>query len=195
MGNVGSVFNMLKKIGGNPFFAQTPEDIKGADKLILPGVGYFDTGMTKLEKSGLAEAIRDHALTQGKPVLGICLGMQMLGRKSEEGTLPGLCLIEFDNIRFQIPAEKGLKIPHMGWNRVAVKADTPLTTGLSDKERYYFVHSYHAVCDDPANTLMTSEYGYEFTAAVHSGSVYGVQFHPEKSHEFGMRVLKNFMEC
>ena len=195
MGNVGSIQNMLRKIGVRDVkISRNAEEIAAADKLILPGVGAFDAGMERLSDYGLVEQIRTHALTQGKPLLGICLGMQLLGRSSEEGTLPGLGLIPFHCKRFALPPHSGLKIPHMGWDRTKVAAQTPLIAHLTERERYYFVHSYHAVCDDPANILMTCEYGYEFPAAVHQGAVYGVQFHPEKSHLYGMKLLKNFAE-
>lgn len=195
MGNVGSIQNMLKKIGVQEVkISRDPEDIRRADKLILPGVGAFDAGMERLREFGLPDQIREHALEQGKPLLGICLGMQLLGRSSEEGTLPGLGLLPFSCKRFVLPPEGGLKIPHMGWDRTYVRAQTPLTEGLEPRERYYYVHSYHAVCEDPANVLMECEYGYRFSSAVYGGRIYGVQFHPEKSHLYGMKLLKNFAE-
>lgn len=195
MGNVGSIQNMLKKIGVQEVkISRDPEDIRRADKLILPGVGAFDAGMERLREFGLADQIREYVLEQGKPLLGICLGMQLLGRSSEEGTLPGLGLLPFSCERFDLPAEGGLKIPHMGWDRTYVRAQTPLTEELEPRERYYYVHSYHAVCEDPANVLMECEYGYRFPSAVYGGRIYGVQFHPEKSHLYGMKLLKNFAE-
>lgn len=193
MGNVGSIVNMLKKIGAPCLRSADLTELKSADKWILPGVGAFDAGMARLRALGLEAAIHDH-VKAGKVLLGICLGMQMLGRKSEEGVTPGLCLLPFDTIAFRIPPEKNLKVPHMGWNRVTVAKETPLTVGLSQKERYYFVHSFHAKCDDEANILMTCEYGITFTCAVVGGNVYGTQFHPEKSHDYGLRLLKNFAE-
>lgn len=163
------------------------------DKLILPGVGSFDTGMKKLEEKKLKEAIRAFALDERKPVLGICLGMQLLGRKSEEGKEAGLSLIPFESKRFRLDHNPGLKIPHMGWNIVKIeKTGDPLADTLDGIQRYYFVHSYHAVCDDFEQVLMSCEYGYSFTAAVKHNNIYGVQFHPEKSHKFGMALLVNF---
>lgn len=150
--------------------------------------------MERLREFGLPDLIREHALERGKPLLGICLGMQLLGQNSQEGTLPGLGLLPFSCKRFDFPPETALKIPHMGWDRTYVRIQTPLTEGLEPRERYYYVHSYHAACEDPALVLMECEYGYRFPSAVYGGSVYGVQFHPEKSHLYGMKLLKNFAE-
>ena len=195
MGNTGSIINMLHRIGAEAEVAERPEDLALADKIILPGVGTFDTGMGNLEEIGFAGAIRDAVLGKGKPILGICLGMQLLGNRSEEGKKEGLGLIDFDNVRFSFAAETGLKIPHMGWDIVDIRKQVPLVEGVSERPRYYFVHSYHAVCRDPADVLMSCSYGYEFTAAVNRGKVYGTQFHPEKSHRFGKKIMENFARC
>ena len=193
VGNVCSIINMLKKIGINSILTNDIEKIKQMDKLILPGVGAFDVGMQRLKESGLADAIKKHAVEEQKPLLGICLGMQLLGRKSEEGKGDGLALIPFDNKRFIFKNHEHLKIPHMGWNiTIATKQDDPLVAGLSSTQRYYFVHSYHAVCDSEENVLMRCDYGYSFVSAVKKDNIYGVQFHPEKSHKFGMALLENF---
>lgn len=193
MGNVGSILNMFRKIGVPSVLSHDIEQLENADKLILPGVGTFDMGMQKLNENGLADAIIKHAIDNQKPLLGICLGMQMLGRKSEEGKASGLGLIPFDNKRFVFEANTHLKIPHMGWDiTVTRNEDDPLVEGLSKVQRYYFVHSYHAVCDSEDNVLMRCEYGYSFAAAVKKSNIYGVQFHPEKSHKFGMALLENF---
>ena len=192
MGNVSSIVNMLKKIGFKATLAGDADAIRSADKIILPGVGSFDAGMKKLHDSGMVEAIQHHALDEGKPLLGICLGMQMLGRSSEEGKSDGLSLIPFDNKRFTLPGSP-LKIPHMGWDiTTTVLEDDPMVENLEINQRYYFVHSYHAVCDKEENVLMICDYGYPFTAAVKNQKIYGVQFHPEKSHRFGMALLENF---
>ncbi len=193
IGNVGSIINMFKKIGIPSVLSNDIDQIKKADKLILPGVGSFDIGMQKLNESGLLDAIKKHAVEDQKPLLGICLGMQMLGRKSEEGKEAGLGFIPFDNKRFVFGSDTDLKIPHMGWNiTVGIKEKDPLLEGLITEQRYYFVHSYHAVCDNEDNVLMRTEYGYSFASAVRKGNIYGVQFHPEKSHKFGMALLENF---
>ena len=195
MGNVGSIINMLKKIGEKAIVSNDKDTIEKANKIILPGVGAFDMGMKQLEELGLTEIIKNHAIKNAKPLLGICLGMQLLGRKSEEGVLPGLGLIPFDNVRLSFNDSLGLKIPHMGWDRaVFVENDVPLLNGLESPQRYYFVHSYLAVCDLQENSIMECDYGYKFTVAVQKANIYGVQFHPEKSHSFGMEILKNFVE-
>jgi len=193
LGNLGSISNMLKVIGEKSLITSVKEEIQKADGIILPGVGAFDAGMQQLMDSGLVDVIKEYAAS-GKPVLGICLGMQMLGRGSEEGTLKGLELISFECRRFTFDDELDLKIPHMGWDVVDIKRNHPLVDGLQGIQRYYFVHSYHAVCDNKENVLMTCDYGYEFAAAVVRDNVMGCQFHPEKSHDFGMALLTNFAQ-
>ncbi len=198
LGNLGSIKNMLKVIGERSVITADKEEIHNADHIILPGVGAFDAGMSKLNESGLSEVIKAEA-NNGKPILGICLGMQLLGRKSEEGKLGGLRLIPFESRRFNFSSVSDesikplLKIPHMGWDVVEFNHGSSLTNGIKGQQRYYFVHSYHAVCDSSENTLMTCDYGYKFAASVHKDNVYGVQFHPEKSHDFGMRIFENFV--
>jgi len=196
MGNVCSIQNMLKKAGEKTVISRNPDIIVNADKLILPGVGSYDMGMKQLEKYDLINQIRIHAVEKKKPMLGICLGMQLLGRKSEEGIEQGLGLIPFDTVKFRFDNEQAekadLKIPHMGWDYTRNEFHDVLTDNLDEKQRYYFVHSYHAVCDSSEYSLMTCEYGYTFTAAVKKEQIYGVQFHPEKSHIFGMKLLQNF---
>ncbi len=193
IGNLGSIRNMLKKAGTESEIVETPEALSACDKLILPGVGAFDSGMELLEKSGMRPAL-DEAVQSGKPLLGICLGMQMLGQCSEEGKRKGLGYVPFQNIRFRLDSAV-LKIPHMGWNYVTVADETdPLVKGFAEKQRYYFVHSYHAKCEDERDALLLCDYGYPFAAAVRHGHVWGTQFHPEKSHRFGMSLLKNFAE-
>lgn len=191
LGNLGSISNMLKVIGVKSIITSNAHEIVSADKIILPGVGAFDAGMENLKEKGLNNIIKDEAFN-GKPILGICLGMQLLGRKSEEGVEDGLGLIPFDNVRFKFEPEYNLKIPHMGWDVVDYKKDVPLLDGIFGKQRYYFVHSYHAVCDKEENVMMECDYGYKFAAAVCQKNIYGVQFHPEKSHDFGMKILENF---
>lgn len=194
IGNVSSIVNMLKKIGIPASLVSNADEISNVDKIILPGVGSFDAGMRKLKTNGLVDAIKKHAIIDEKPLLGICLGMQMLGRSSEEGTDEGLNLIPFENKRFKFNNSiNNLKIPHMGWDLIEVKLkEDLLLQGLGPLQRYYFVHSFHAVCDFEENILMTCDYGYQFAAAVKNKNIYGVQFHPEKSHKFGMALLDNF---
>ena len=195
LGNVYSILNMLNKIGAkDSVLAYSPEEIEQADKIILPGVGAFDTGMELLKNSGLLSAINKHVLEEKKPLLGICLGMQMLGNSSEEGTSLGLGYINFVNKRFSFENQI-LKVPHMGWDYVTVeKKENPLVYNNITPARYYFVHSYHAICENPDNVLMSCNYGYLFAAAVSHENIYGVQFHPEKSHKYGMQLLSNFVK-
>lgn len=193
LGNLGSISNMLKAIGEKSLISSNRDDIEKADGIILPGVGAFDAGMTKLKEMELIDVIKEQALDKKKPILGICLGMQLLGRRSEEGNSEGLNLIPFDNIRFRL-ADTNLKVPHMGWDIVEFKQQNLLTDSLKGGQRYYFVHSYHAECDFAENILMTCDYGYEFAAAVVKDNIMGVQFHPEKSHDFGMALLKNYVK-
>lgn len=192
LGNLLSIQNMLKHIEVESIITASADEIRSAEKMILPGVGKFDEGMINLNKTGLSEIIKDE-VNAGKPLLGICLGMQLLGNRSEEGELEGLGLINFHTVKFNFGVVEGnYKVPHMGWERVTFISDCPLTEGLDEKQRYYFVHSYHAVCDDPGTMMIKCSYGYEFAAGVRNKNIYGTQFHPEKSHKYGMKLLDNF---
>lgn len=193
MGNLGSMLNMFKHIGVKATIESDPSLILQSEKLILPGVGAFDAAMTCINSvSGLREVLDHKALIERTPILGVCLGMQLLTRSSEEGKLPGLGWIPGVTSRF--PKQEGLKVPHMGWNVVLPNAPSQLTKKLDDEPHYYFVHSYCVHVDDPAHSLMKTHYGIDFDSAIGHDNIYGVQFHPEKSHRFGMQILKNFAE-
>ena len=192
MGNVGSMLNMLKRIGVAARISSKADDVRSSAKLILPGVGAFDTGMENLNNSGLREVIEEKVLAEKTPLLGVCIGMQLLTRGSEEGKLPGLGWIDAKTVRFHFESQNGLKIPHMGWNTVTPSDSAVLFRGFAEPPRCYFVHSYHVVCDDPADIGATVHHGYDITAAIQRGHILGAQFHPEKSHTYGMRLLKNF---
>lgn len=193
LGNLGSIRNMFRKIGVETLSVDSPEGLLGASKILLPGVGAFDAGMRALKARGLTEPLLDRARA-GIPILGICLGMQLLTRGSEEGTLPGLGLFDASCRRLLVPIGSALKVPHMGWAQLTRRKASHLLQGLDDKARFYFVHSYHVVCTDPADVLATSDHGGEFVAMIERGNVVGAQFHPEKSHRFGMQVFRNFAE-
>jgi len=190
--NLGSILNMLKRIGAKADLVSTPEGVACAESIILPGVGSFDHGVSALQDSGLSEAIRKRILDDEVSILGICLGMQLLGLGSTEGVLSGLGLIDARCERFSFGENDSLKIPHMGWNTLIQKKNDRILEGLDDTARFYFVHSYHMVCTDPDDVLATTDYGGEFTAMVQRDNITGVQFHPEKSHRFGMQLLRNF---
>lgn len=192
MGNVGSILNMYRFLDIPAELISTPEEVEGAQKLILPGVGSFDEGMRTLKDNGLLDALNARVLEQSTPVLGICLGAQLLTERSEEGVLPGLSWIDGETKRFTFGNERR-NIPHMGWNVVRVSRENPLFHGMEGELRFYFVHSYHLVCD-PQEVIGVTNYGFDFASAVQKDNIFGVQFHPEKSHRFGMRLLKNFAE-
>ena len=195
MGNLGSILNMMKKIGSDAKISSDISELEKADKLIFPGVGAFDAGMKNLESRGLTKILNKKVLSERTPVLGICLGMQLLTKCSEEGLLSGFGWIDAGVVRFDLGGwGTNMKIPHMGWNTISVCRESPLFKGLFGESRFYFVHSYHVLCNDESEILAKTSYGYDFTSVVGRGNIFGVQFHPEKSHKFGMRLLKNFSE-
>lgn len=190
--NLGSIRNMLRKLGLESELAADPDAIVRASKIILPGVGAFAHGMGALRELGLVEPLRAKVLEQRTPLLGICLGMQLLGKSSEEGSSAGLGLIDGGCVRFRFPEGSPYRVPHMGWNETVARRESALVEGLASGARFYFTHSYHLVCADPADVLAVANHGIDFTAMVQRDNVYGVQFHPEKSHRFGMALLRNF---
>ena len=192
MGNLGSVLNMLRRIGAPALISGSADDVLRADKIILPGVGAYDQAMRAIAASGLRTALEEKALVEKIPVLGICLGMQLLLDGSEEGREPGLGWISGKALRF--PRIADLKVPHMGWNEVRPTRTSPLIQGLETDARFYFVHSYRVAVDRQEHTLLKTTYGLEFDSAIQAGNIYGAQFHPEKSHRFGKQLLKNFAE-
>jgi glutamine amidotransferase len=192
-GNIGSVLNMIRKVGGRAVATREPAVLQEAEKILLPGVGSFDNAMGRLAALGLVDVLRQRAAA-GVPLFGICLGMQLLADSSEEGTLGGLALIPGRVRRFVFDeADAALKVPHMGWNRVVPAKDHLMCCGLEEGARFYFVHSYRFECADQSDVLFHTSYGGEFASGVQRGNVMGVQFHPEKSHRFGMQLLKNFI--
>ena len=194
--NLNSIVNMIKKIGARAEVSSQPEQILKADKIILPGVGAYDNGMRNLERLGLIGALKHKVLEEEIPILGICLGMQLLMEGSEEGRLPGLGWIQGRAVKFDFGSnQQRLKIPNMGWNVVSPRPGlVSLFAGLRVPPRFYFVHSYHCQCARSEDILATSHHGLDFVCALNRGNIYGTQFHPEKSHRFGMRLLRNFVE-
>jgi len=192
-GNIKSIQNMLKKIGVPSKLTNSAEEVLTAEKLILPGVGHFDYGIQQLRNSGLIDCLEKRVLEDKVPLLGICLGAQMLGNGSEEGCEKGLGWIDMDIVHFDTNRiNKTHKVPNMGWNYINPAKDSVLLRGLDQQARFYFVHTYHMKPNKKEDVLSYTTYGYEFSSAVSSGNIYGVQFHPEKSHKYGMQLLKNF---
>lgn len=194
LGNLSSVRNMFHKAGCEAEVTSAPSAIRAASRLVLPGVGAFDHGMRNLAERGLIDVLHEAVLGRKTPVLGICLGLQLMSRRSEEGALPGLGWLPADTIRFSFPAEESFRVPHMGWNSVTKPKDSFLSRFLPDDARFYFVHSYHVRCDDAVDVALTTNYGGEVVAAAVRGNVAGTQFHPEKSHKFGLALLSAFIE-
>lgn len=189
LGNISSVINMIKKVGGAAHVCDNPSKLSDVRKLILPGVGSFDQGMSNLIDDGWVEPLTELVQEKKTPILGICLGMQLMARKSDEGKKRGLCWIDADVRRFNID----LKVPHMGWNTVIVNKENSFFPIESDN-RFYFVHSYYLACDHKDDVLLTTNYGIDFASAFQVGNIIGMQFHPEKSHRFGMGVFKSFLD-
>ena len=196
MGNLGSIANMLKKVKAAAIVSSNLDDIEKADKLILPGVGSFDAGMQNLEVRGLLPILNRRVLEEKVLILGLCLGMQLFSRRSEEGQCPGLGWIEADTVKFNFDKDTThLKIPHMGWNSSKVLRPSPLwLEPPKENPWFYFVHSYYVKCDHERNILATTTYGGDFASMVIQDNIVGTQFHPEKSHRYGMELLKNFAE-
>jgi glutamine amidotransferase len=195
VGNLGSIKNMLTKLGAASLITADASEIVSASKLILPGVGSFDSGMDNLNNSGLRTALDVAVLQRRIPTLGICLGMQMMTFGSEEGSSPGLGWIPANTVRFAPSQNEIMKVPHMGWRTINKVKESKIIDLLDDDARFYFVHSYHVQCQDAKDILFSAQYGsVEFDAAFERENILGFQFHPEKSHRFGMSLFKAFLE-
>lgn len=194
LGNILAFANVYKRLNIPVTVAKTAAELAGADKLILPGVGAFDHAMRLLEEAGMREQLDQMVLRQKVPVLGICVGMQILAEGSDEGSLPGLGWIPGRVRAFSTALGGAMPLPHMGWNDVRPVGRHALFKGMETDARFYFLHSYYFECARPEHTAAQASYGIDFSCAVQSGNVYGVQFHPEKSHHFGVNLLKNFAE-
>ena len=192
VGNIKAIHNMLRKIGVESRISSSAGDLTSTDKLILPGVGAFDHGISSLQKSGLLDTLYEEVLVKKKPILGICLGMQLMTKGSEEGKLSGLGWIDAVTRKFQL-GNNFLSIPHMGWNElVNIAPNSRLFQDLSKNPRFYFVHSYFVTCHNESDIEAQVNYGEPFTCSFQHENIYGVQFHPEKSHKYGMKLLANF---
>jgi glutamine amidotransferase len=191
MGNVGSISNMLKKLGCQSVISSDLEMIKLATKIILPGVGSFDNGIKNIINYGLLDVLNQKVMIEKIPILGICLGMQLMLKNSEEGAQNGLDWIDGVLKRF---TEKSLRVPHMGWNQIYHSKESRMFSEYESEKRYYFVHSYYVDLKDSNDILTTTNYGHEFTSSFEKGNIIGCQFHPEKSHNYGMSFLRNFLE-
>ncbi len=193
VGNIGSIFNLLKKAEATPIVTSDPRQIEQACRLLLPGVGAFDSGMQKLHERGLVDVLGGKVIERRTPILGICLGMQLFARCSEEGSRPGLGWLDAEVVRFRFPEAAGLRVPHMGWNAVSPVRDSVLAPRDATPARFYFAHSFHMRCHDPGDVAAVARYGDDVVAIVERGNVLGVQFHPEKSHRFGLELIRRFL--
>ena len=192
MGNLGSVKRKLDRIGVESVVTFNPEEIRNSEKMILPGVGHFGNAVNELKSRGLWDVLNKEVLITKKPILGICLGMQLMAKHSEEGNVPGFGWFDAEVVRFRVQDTLRYKVPHMGWNQVKVMKQSPLFADLNPDQSFYFVHSYHLKCNDQSDILNETEYEYSFVSAIQKDNIYGVQYHPEKSHDAGEKLLRNF---
>lgn len=192
LGNVRSIYAKLEQMGETVTVSGSIAEIESADKLILPGVGAFDAGMKNIRTLEIIPLLDKKVNREHIPILGICLGMQILTKKSDEGTLSGLGYVDAETVRFKFDPSTSLNIPHMGWNTIQFRQDTPLLEHIPDNSRFYFVHSFHVQCSDKSNIIAMTNYGYDYPSIIQRENLFGVQFHPEKSHQQGIQLLKNF---
>lgn len=195
VGNVASIANMLAKVGGKSIITRDHGALREAEKIILPGVGAFDTAISNLRSLGLYDLMNELVLERRKPTLGVCLGAQLVGKTSEEGRLAGFGWLDFDLVRFRATQGERLKVPHMGWNVVTpTRPEIGMFSDVPKPMRFYFVHSYFMRPNDPEIAMATTPYAGEFVSAVGKGNVIAVQFHPEKSHKYGIALYRYFLE-
>jgi glutamine amidotransferase len=194
MGNIGSIDNMLKYLGVKAIISSDVTVISNADKIILPGVGHFDRAMTNIKNLGLMDVLKEMAMVKKKPFLGICLGMQIMCKSSDEGLLPGLSFVQAEVKKFNFGLDSKLKVPHMGWNKIHSNKTSNILNGLDYVSRFYFVHSYFVKCQNEMDVLTKTTYGFEFVSSFEVDNLIGAQFHPEKSHRFGVTLFRNFLE-
>lgn len=195
VGNLRSILHKVIKLGIEAKISSKISDIGSAQKLILPGVGNFSRGMENMKSSGLKDVLEDLVLSRNIPILGICLGMQLFGKRSEEGNVEGLGWIDAETKRFDFQDQEAkLRIPHVGWNKIKVIRDCGLLDGIDVNNSFYFTHSYYVKNNDANDVVAVTDYGFKFTSIVQEGNIYGTQFHPEKSHFEGMKIIENFIK-
>lgn len=194
LGNINAIYTVYKNLNIPVTVASNPSDLENSEKFILPGVGAFDYAMDKLDKSGMRDTLNDLIQNKKKDILGICVGMQMLTKYSEEGDRPGLGWLDAEVKKINQNMDYELSIPHMGWNNIIPKKENPLLAGLYNSSYFYFLHSYYFEAYDDTNIVSTTKYGNHFVSTINKENIYGVQFHPEKSHQSGIQLLKNFSE-
>jgi imidazole glycerol-phosphate synthase subunit HisH len=193
-GNLNSVKRSLDILGVSSIVSSDPKDIANAEKIILPGVGHFGKAMSNLKRLNLLDPLHQAVLVKRKPILGICLGMELMAEKSEEGNASGLGWFEGEIIQFNISDKKRYKVPHMGWNQIYIKKSSSLMKNVPEFSEFYFVHSYHLKIKNQSDLLNETEYEITFPSAIEKDNIFGVQYHPEKSHDAGLQLLKNFIE-
>jgi len=194
VGNVHSIKNIIRKAGFTAILTSDPEVVYKSSKIILPGVGSYDNAISKLQQSELFDCVNQRVLVEKTPILGVCLGVQLFCQNSEEGKLNGFKWFDASVHKFALSRMGKLKVPHMGWANVHVKKESRLFDNMYENPRFYFVHSYHLICNNPSDVLGTTEHGYEFVSAIENQNIVGVQFHPEKSHKFGLKLYQNFIK-
>jgi glutamine amidotransferase len=193
MGNLNSIRKKLTRLGVSSIISSDPKEIEAADKIILPGVGHFSKAMERLKALNLIDVLNEEVLIKKKPVLGICLGMQLMGNNSEEGNVNGLSWIDAEVVRFKVADTLKFKVPHTGWNQIKILKESLLMKNIPELSEFYFVHSYHLKTNNKDDILNESEFEYRFVSAIEKDNIFGVQYHPEKSHDIGDVLLNNFI--
>ena len=194
MGNLGSVLKSFKKVSDDVIISSSKEEIERAEKLVLPGVGHFSNGMKRLKNLDLVDLLHERVMINRVPILGICLGMQLFSKFSQEGNVAGLGWFDAEVVRFNVEDKLRFKVPHMGWNSIKIEKENILLDGILQSELFYFVHTYHIKCFDNKDILATTDYCYDFTSIIQKDNIYGTQFHPEKSHGKGLKIIRNFAQ-
>lgn len=194
MGNINSIYKKIKMFDHEPFLTSNYKDLFLCDKIILPGVGHFGEAMTQLKKLDIISALNEVVIERKKPVLGICLGMQLMADYSEEGNEQGLGWIPGNVLKMKAKDSSIYKIPHIGWNQLAIQKESKLMGEINEEDEFYFVHGYHYNCNDKKDVLAYTDYEQKIVSAIEKNNIFGVQFHPEKSHQTGMQLLKNFLQ-